>query len=73
MTELISLSLSRQWVLFGHPCILNLPSSGSVDKYYQLASSLLPTQCHQYPWSLALTDGKVSMVNLIVIINVMWL
>ncbi|XP_011407917.1 PREDICTED: ubiquitin carboxyl-terminal hydrolase 10-like isoform X2 [Amphimedon queenslandica] len=58
LTVLFRNKVDDTWVLFGHPCLLNVPASASIDKYYQLISPLLPEQCRQYPWSLALTDGK---------------
>lgn len=48
--------------LFGHPAVLNLPSSDKGAAFYSALSPLLPPGTSGLPWKLNLTDAKVYSV-----------
>ncbi|KAL5476211.1 hypothetical protein EMCRGX_G026127 [Ephydatia muelleri] len=44
--------------VFGHPAILNLPSSGLGESLYTTVGVLVPHPLTEYEWTLNLTDSK---------------
>ena len=51
---------SYQPTVFGHPAILNLPSSGLGESLYTTVGVLVPHPLTEYEWTLNLTDSKVN-------------
>ena len=45
--------------LFGHPALLNLPSSDKSSIFYSTISALLAPPTVGHEWKLCLTDAKV--------------